>query len=496
MSDVTTSSLSFPQRLNLPLIEEALYELERNIKAPTPLIFSSLLASISLVSQGLIDVRTPAGHLTPTSLMILTIAKSGERKSSVESVVLKSVKEFQNEQEEIYKNKYQLWKSEHSIWEYKNKALLRQIGKMVTGRRSSDQEEQMLKEHQKLEPLRPKQPKWLYEDATPEALVSGLHNNLSSAGLFSSEGGSILNGRSLGDVSKLNSIWSGDSVPVDRKSTESFKVEGARLTVSIMAQESAFEKYMARCGEESRGVGLWARFLVCHPLSTQGTRFSEPGRVSWSHCDKFSCRLIEMLKSNNELLCDKPQERKVINFSEEAANLWFHNFNEIEKHIGLKGYYFEVSDHASKLSDNIARVAALLHNFQGEEGDISARTIEVSIKICKWYSEEFIRIFRPIPQDKSDVLELKEWFVLLLNRGQIHVPKNYVRQFGPNRLRFKERLDKALNTLINEGAIVEFIERKTRYLNLSPAISYKTDSSMHSLTPDRYSEPTFSRRYR
>lgn len=483
----------FPKYLGLPLIEDALYEVERNIQAPTALVFSSILAAISLASQGDVDVLTPAGQRTPTSLMLLTIANSGERKSSVESIFLRAVKDFQSSQEAKFKERLILWKSEHAIWEQKKKSLLRRIGKLATEYQASEEDERALKVHQGIEPMRPKQTKLLYEDATPEAMVLGLYQDLSSAGLFSSEGGGILNGRALADLSKLNAIWSGDSVSIDRVSAESFRLEGVRQTLSIMVQESAFKKYIQRRGEESRGSGFLARFLVCQPLSTQGTRFIEAGILSWNHCDKFSARLTEILQYNKELLTNPLREKKVIGFSAEARSIWLDNFNKIEGEIGEGGQYFDVTDHASKLSDNIARVAALLHYFEGVEGEISGPTVEVAIKICKWYSEEFIRIFSPLSEEDADAYELDTWFEQWITKtGHTQIKKNEARKHAPNKLRGGKRFDRAIDLLKASGVIEEYLYGRTTFLDLHPSARQCLDSSVLTLAADRFND---SRRF-
>lgn len=63
--------------MDLPLLRGAVDEAQNNIMAPRPLIFTSALTAIALVSQGLVDVCKPNGQVVPTSLMLLAIANSG-----------------------------------------------------------------------------------------------------------------------------------------------------------------------------------------------------------------------------------------------------------------------------------------------------------------------------------------------------------------------------------------------------------------------------------
>ena len=455
----------FPHYMPLPLLSAAVDEAQNNIKAPRPLIFSTALAAIAVAVQGLFDVRKPNGQRVPLSLMLLTIANSGERKSTVENVFLGAIRTVQKQQNLIYQTALNEWKTELHIWETKKKAILKSIHKKAIQEEPSDDEDRRFKALESAKPTKPKQFKLLYEDATSEALFRGLHQDLPTAGLISSEGGGVLNGRALNDLSKQNALWSGDSITVDRVSIESYVLADARLTVSIMAQESAFQNYMEQRGEQSRGSGLWARFLVCQPWSTQGSRFIENGTVSSDHCDKFAARLVELLQPNMALLKDPGREKGVIHFSPEASEQWLSIFNAIEVEIRPNGRFAGAGDHASKLADNIARVAALFHCFEGFEGDISLSTVNAAISLCFYYSDEFMKLFMPPPQEEVDANELYSWLQRAMT-GRINIPKNHVRQSGPNKLRSNGRLDRALEVLRQQGRIYSFQQGKTECIGL------------------------------
>lgn len=144
--------------------------------------------------------------------------------------------------------------------EGKRKVILKKINKNTDKGINSSEEELLFSAHEKSKPLGPRQYKMVYDDATSEALFFGLYSNLPSAGLISSEGAGILNGGALNDLSKQNSLWSGDSITVDRVSVESYQVTDSRLTISVMLQASAFKEYMERRGEKVVGQGCWLGF--------------------------------------------------------------------------------------------------------------------------------------------------------------------------------------------------------------------------------------------
>ncbi|MCW8334227.1 DUF3987 domain-containing protein, partial [Vibrio paucivorans] len=69
--------------------------LEQLTQTPRAMNLSAILAASSTSLQGLVDVENPlTGKAGPISLNLLTVAGSGERKSSLESKVIKGLKRF------------------------------------------------------------------------------------------------------------------------------------------------------------------------------------------------------------------------------------------------------------------------------------------------------------------------------------------------------------------------------------------------------------------
>ncbi|GGY79912.1 YfjI family protein [Marinobacter zhanjiangensis] len=468
LSSLPRRDSPFPWHIGLPLFNALVDEAQSNVQAPRALIVNSALTALALAQQGLIDVRKPNGQRGPTSIMMLTIADSGERKSTVDNTFLDPIRKFQRKHKSRYEESLRKWQVEHDVWNTRRKALIKSIAKKASSGSSSTLEEQMLLENESNEPVRPKGRKLLYEDSTSEALFYELSQNWPTAGLVSSEGGGVLAGSALKDLSKQNAMWSGDSITVDRKSGQSYELVGARLTVSLMVQKSSFDKYMEKYGETSRGSGLWARFFVAQPPSTQGSRFITKVTQSWQHRDKFTERLNTLLEENVTLLEESTKEKQVVQFSSEASERWFEVANAIEAEIRPGGRFERAGDHASKLADNIARLAAHFHWFEGFEGGISRETLELAINTCFWYSNEFLRLFVPPPQELTDAHELNEWMIHIQMRGQRYIRRNYIRQYGPNRLRDKRRLETALDLLQIDGRISMFMMGKVACIDLRP----------------------------
>jgi len=455
----------FPATSRFPLLNAALDETERNIQAPRPLIFFGALTALSVAIQGRFDVRKPTAQCVPTALLMLAIADSGERKSSSENIFLGPVREFQKEQEVGWRRRLGEWEVREKIWDAKNKQLLRGIEKSTCKGVCTEVIEARLMQHALLRPLRPRQFKMLYDDSTPEATYFSGYQNIPSVGVISSEGG--FKNRAFGDVPKINAAWSDDPIVVDRKTAGSYELHNFRMTVSFMTQPSDFNSYIEKHGESTRGSGLWARFLVCAPESTQGARILGSSTLSWEHVKGYEGRLRELL-ADNLVLLDSPHEvRNVIKFSPDAHRRWLEVFNEIELNIKPGGRFCEAGDHASKLMDNISRVAAVLHVFEGFDGDISLGVLNFSIDFCLWCSDEFCRLFVPPKEADIDIHALRVWFDRFYSDGYRDVKKNHILQCGPRRLRNKKRLDAALDELYSLGEISYFEQGSTLIVDFS-----------------------------
>lgn len=454
--------------LPFPTFQAAVNQVHDNSQAPQRMCLTTALSALSLASQGVIDVGTPSGRIIPTSLLILIVAKSGERKSTIEAMFLQAIRAFQAEHDKNYRIALERYERDVRIWTTKTKALEKALNKLVSDRMNCVEAEAALRQLMDEEPVVPRKIQLLYEDATPQAILWGLYADFPSAGLMSSEGGSILDGPAFADMPKLNALWSGDQLTVSRVTKGTFRIVDGRLTASIMVQPGIFDRHMDRHGGAVRDSGLYARFMVCYPASTQGTRFLKHGTKSSDHIDAFSARITEILERNLAIIRDPDFKRQVLEFSPEASARWLEFYNWVESELRPQGRFQEAGDHASKLADNVARVAALLHYFEGFEGLISLDTVNAAIQICDACSHDFTYLFVKPPQGHQDARSLDDMLNRLRQRTR-YVRKNHVRRCCPHAMRSDGRFYAALDLLCSQGSVATFLDHKNaEWLDLMP----------------------------
>ena len=120
-----------------------------------------------------------------------------------------------------------------------------------------------------------------------EALAFGLGKQWPSGGVVTAEGGSFFGSHGMGkdsvmrNLSLLNQLWDGISLTIDRRTTESYIVKGARLTMGLQVQAAALREFFDRSGALARGIGFLARFLLAWPESTQGSRPFTEAPANW-----------------------------------------------------------------------------------------------------------------------------------------------------------------------------------------------------------------------
>jgi len=455
----------FPVVSKSQLITRAFQEVINITQAPEPMVIATVISSVSLVTQGAINVEMPIGKVCPVSLMTLTIAESGERKSSVENLLTKGIKLFQKNTIKNHQIQLKRYKTKLEIHDKKTAKIKRSIN--LDNQMQCEEAVDKLLEHEEFKPIKPMLPMLTFEDSTQEALLSSLSENIPNAFLGSSEGGVLLNSRLMLKTASLNSIWSGDVITVNRKQEESFSLEEARLTVNIMTQRSALECFIKKTKDDVRGNGFLSRFLVCAPFSNCGFRQANGIHFSREALQAFNERLYQLLSEVAEI--DDYRSKKIIRFSDEAKRIWLDVYNDIEFKMRPNGIYYQVKDHASKLPENIARLAALIHYFDSSsEETITATTLVESINLVGYFSNQFMSVFCAPPKYFTDAQNLMQWFNVYLNSGIRYLKRNSILQFGPKGTRKKADLEAALEYLKPNNHLTEIMSRRTRIIDLWP----------------------------
>lgn len=460
------------------VIRAAVIEVQQFTKAPIPLVASSAIGAVSLAVQAHVDVQRAKGLSGPVSLDLFILGDSGERKSTGDGYFIKPIREYEREQAEAAKPLIKDYMAASEAWAAKQGAFKDKIRQDAKGGKATEEAESALRDLEHNKPMPPRVPRLIYLDATPEALKFELAKKWPSGGIVSADAGIVLGAHGMGKESvmrnlvTMNLLWDGADIATERRSTESFIVRGARLTVSLAVQESVLREFSAQSGKLARGTGFFARFLIAWPESTQGDRpFSEPPE-NWPALGEFHRRISAILANPVPIDEDGVLTPFMLSLTPEAKAAWIIYHDTIESQLKAGGELHDIRDVASKSADNAARLAALFHVMEhGVTGAVGLEAFEGAARIAAWHLNESRRFFGELalPSELADAARLDSWLIAYCDREHVHVvSRRTIQQYvTPVHLRKKVSLDEALQVLEDVGRVrlVNEEHRKDVYLN-------------------------------
>jgi putative DNA primase/helicase len=436
-------------------VRAAVEEVVGFVKAPVPMVASSALAALSLAIQAHADIKRAEKLHGPTGLFLLTIADSGERKSTCDGFFTSAIRQYQEEQAEAAKPILKRYRADVESWEAKRSGIKDAIRQLSKNSKPTDGMESALRDLEPCKPEPPRVPRLIYADATPEALAHGLAKQWPSGGVVSAEAGIVFGSHGMGkesvmrNLATLNQLWDGTSLTIDRRTSESFTVQGARLTVALQVQEPTLREFFSKSGALARGTGFLARFLVAWPASTQGFRPFTEAPANWPALASFNQRLAAIVSQPEPMDDNGALTPAMLSLSPEAKRAWVEYHNAIESELASGGELYDVRDVASKSADNAARLAALFQMFEHGTGAVSVDCFESASRITAWHLNEARRFFGELalPAELADAARLDNWLIDHCRRERVGtVNKRYLRQHGP--VRDGGRLDSAIMELI------------------------------------------------
>ncbi len=460
-------------------IRAAVIEVQEFVQAPVAMVASSALAALSLAIQAHADVQRAEKLSGPVGLFLLTIAGSGERKSTCDGFFTSAIKDYETQQVEAAKPDVKNYEAAKGAWESRKGGLKERIKADTKAGKPTSEFERKLRDLEDDKPESPRVPRLLYTDATPEALAFGLATKWPSGGVVSAEGGIVFGSHGMNkesvmrNLATLNQLWDGNTFTIDRRTSESFTVRGARLTVALQVQEPTLLEFFDRSGALARGTGFLARFLVACPESTQGFRPFTEAPANWPHLAAFHRRIAAILNQPAPINEDGSLTPPMLTLAPEAKAAWIEYHNAIEGELASGGELYDVRDVASKSADNAARLATLFQIFEGGGGAIGADAFESASRIAAWHLNESRRFFGELalPVELADAARLDTWLNEYCRRELTHlVPIAKLQQGGPGGLRSKATIETAMRELADAARARWMRDGKRKMIAVNPAL--------------------------
>ena len=427
-------------------------------QAPMAIPAASALATASLAVQGFADVETLGGP-RPTSLYCLTIAKSGERKSSCDAPFMTALRSHEKEMAAERSLEFQRFQTRHTVWKAENQSILRAT--KGTKKLSKIEKEADL-DALGPEPEAPPSTDRTVTEPTYEGLTRLFCEGQPSLGIFSDEGGQFLGGYGMNSENRqktlaaLNDIWGGNPIRRTRQGDGSFTLYGRRLAIHLMVQPAIAYEFMS--DPLAVDTGFLPRFLVSEPSSTIGTRFHSKGQIDSFSIAAFGLRLgtilqipMKMDENTREL------QPKTLRLSAEARALLIQFSDIIEAEQAKNESLSDITGTASKSAEQAARISGVLTLWSDLEAtEVTAETMKDCITLAQFYLSEASRLADEavIAKDFKQAEILRKW--LLDTWKEPHILPNDIVQKAPIRaLRNRRATNKTISTLVEAGWLLK-----------------------------------------
>ena len=419
-----------------PIIRQAVQEVADHVQAPIALIAASALSAVSSAIQTRFSVQRDAHTFGPASLYLLTVAGSGERKSTVDRKFTNAIKDWDARQRLEYKRERSLYEKEIKAWEEEG----------------SPPDEK---------PFEPKQRMMLYGDDTPEALAMALAD-YPVAAIISAEAGVIFGSHGMNadsvtrNLAQANAMWDGDPIKQGRAGRARLSVEGMRVTMGLQVQPAVLHAFVQKTGGLAKGIGYFARFLFSEPESTQGSRYYREPPADQPALRAFDERMTTMLNLPAQFDEFDRLVPYYVQLDADAYRVWQKFHDEVEEKINYEDEYSDIKGEASKGAENAARLACCLHVFGSDPAmPIGRGSMDSACRLMRWYLDEAVRFgrTRDMTEEVRHAEQLEAWLVREHKTRKAEVTVNDARRKGPSPLRERGKLDVAVQLLEDHGRI-------------------------------------------
>lgn len=422
-------------------------------QAPLSMCAQSVLAAVTIASQGQRDVELPGGGRKPLTAIFISIAESGERKSTVDRLAVAGIRRVEDQWRASWESHKPQYMNAKVAWDSARADAMRKAKGDMQARLSA------------LvaigpEPKAPPHPMLLVADPTPEALIMHLAEGRAIAGLLTDEGGQLLGGAAFNDESRmrtaalLNILWDGSPIRRLRRSTGTTFLPGRRCSAHIMVQPVVADTLLGDSMAE--GIGLIARMLIVAPESTAGKRlFKEASDASESALAAYHDRLAYLLlrPSVYQSECPDALDPPIMRLDDDARAAWVAFYNESEQAIAPEGPLTPVRAFAAKLAEHAGRLAAVLNLYYAPDAmTVSLAAMQSGIQLARFYAHEMLRLHgsASVAPELRMAQILLRWWQIQPDAMQ-YLAKLY--QFGPNGLREASKARAAVKILEDHGWI-------------------------------------------
>ncbi|PVE25956.1 hypothetical protein DC522_01575 [Microvirga sp. KLBC 81] len=445
-----------------PVLAPAARAIARKVQVPEAIAGQAVLAAAALAAQAHADVLLPYGQTRPLSLFLVTIAASGDRKSTADNEALWPIRRREKTLKEEHESANQAWSIAFAAYSAQKRKIENAKNMDFEARKAA------------LTALGPEPEMPLYPFLTvPEPTIEGLVKAWAAApaalGIFTAEGGQFIGGHGMSQDNRLRTaaayseIWDGHPIKRIRSLDGVSILVGRRLSMHLMVQHEAAAQFLS--DPLLRDQGLLSRVLVAAPESIAGTRlYRDPLPEDDAAIRAYAARILSILEAPWPLAegCSNELAPRVLRMTEEAAAAWRSFHDHIESQCGPGRDLRPIQDFAAKSAEHAARIAGVLTIVADRQAtEIGTPAMHAALTLADWYVAEALRLQRAARTDPrlKVAQQLLDW---LRERGEDVIDFREILRCGPAPVRTKNKAEEALAILKDHGWVVDISPRPRR----------------------------------
>lgn len=402
----------YPAEALGPILGRAAMAIASKVQVPEAIAAQSVLAAASLVAQAHADVLLPYGQTRPLSLYLVTVAGSGDRKSTADNEALWPVRKRERALRGECDRDWQEWSVVHSAWSAEKR-------KIESDRKLDFDSRKALLAALGWEPVRPLHPFLTAPDPTVEGLVKAWVHSPAALGIFTAEGGQFVGGHGMSldhrlkTAATFSEIWDGRPIKRIRAMDGVTMLPGRRLSMHLMVQPDAAAQFLA--DPLLRDQGFLSRLLVAAPETVVGTRlYRETKPEDEAAIKAYGARLLSIMEAPWPLAAGQQNELepRVLTMSERAEAAWRAFHDHVETQCAPGEGLVPIRDFAAKAAEHAARIAGVLTVVDDiNAGEIDIDAITNALTLADWYVSEALRLYQAARTDPRllRAQQLLEW---------------------------------------------------------------------------------------
>jgi replicative DNA helicase len=416
------------------------------------------LATLATVAAGAVEIQPRPGWQEPLCLFVAIGMDAGARKSGVFTALTRPLADFERDQATAALPSITEQATLRRIAEQAAAHAEQAASKAPADQAQDKQAEAIARAADAANLVVPPVPRWLVDDATPEALA-GLLATYGRIALLSPEGDVFdqMAGRYNQNAGPNLGVYlkghAGDLLKVDRRGRPPEYIDRPCLTIGLTVQPDVLRGLADRPG--FRGRGLLARFLYALPPSLVGHRQPGAPPVPPALADRYAIELHTLaasLTTPASLAGDGPT---ILTLDQQAGELLLDFERTLEPRLAAgTGDLGHLAGWAAKLTGATCRIAALLHLAahlrDGWARPVAADTLAGAVQLAEYLVDHALAVFDLMGADPR--IDDARWLLDWINRtGHQQFTRRDAHQAARGRFRKATDLDPPLALLEEHG---------------------------------------------